>query len=211
MDSANPTCPANPDWSEYPEMRFTAHEADGQQVLLAEGLIDANAATRLQSALEIFDGEEVWLRSPGGNARAGNEAGRLIRDSGLSTRIPSGWTCLGACNFMFMGGVSRSVDTGGWFMVRTDPPFEIRGVPPEERQARAREIAAASALLATEDIDFAIRMGIRRSLLSDIMYRRSEDGSTRRCLTAEELAGYDVTTRFAGSQSITGPGETDRK
>jgi len=173
-------------------MGFTVQEGEGRQVLLAEGVIDRNTVPRSRSALEAFRGDEIWLRSPGGEARAGNEAGRVIREYGLATRIPSGWTRLGACNFMFMGGVNRSVDTGGWFMVRTDPPFEIRDVRPEERQARARQIAAASALLATEDIDFAIRMGIRRSLLSDIMYRRSEDGSRRRCLSQDELQYYDL-------------------
>ena len=53
-----------------------------------------------------------WLRSPGGNARIGNQAGRIIRDNGLQTRIPEGWACFSACNFLFMGGFARFVDPG---------------------------------------------------------------------------------------------------
>src|SRR3546814_8188830 len=61
---------------------------------------------------------EIWLRSPGGDARAGNEAGRIIRRNlGLTTRIPSGSACFSACNFVFMGGIPRYVDPGGLFIV----------------------------------------------------------------------------------------------
>ena len=61
---------------------------------------------------------EIWLRSRGGDARAGNEAGKAIRAiGGLATRIPRGWTCFSACNFVFMGGDRRIVDPGGVFMV----------------------------------------------------------------------------------------------
>src|SRR3546814_3089349 len=60
----------------------------------------------------------MWLSSPGGDARAGNEAGRIIRRNlGLTTRIPSGSACFSACNFVFMGGIPRYVDPGGLFIV----------------------------------------------------------------------------------------------
>lgn len=194
MDPANPTCPATPNVSSYQEMRLTVREFDGHSVLLAEGFIDDNFIPRLQEALRNRQLEEIWLRSPGGNARVGNEAGYLIRQQGLNSRIPRGWTCFGACNFMFMGGVGRSVDTDGYFMVGTDPPFEVTDVPPEQRAARADEIARASALMATEDVDFVLRMGIPRALLTEVMYARSRDGSTRHCLTREELRQYQLVT-----------------
>src|SRR5688500_16196911 len=103
-DPNNPTCPSSPNWSNYPEMRFTVEEIDGRKVLLAEGRVDDNLIPRLQAALQSFQGDEIWLRSPGGNARIGNQAGRIIRESGLQTRIPQGWACFSACNFLFMGG-----------------------------------------------------------------------------------------------------------
>jgi hypothetical protein len=60
------------------------------------------------------------------------------------------------------------------------------------------EVEQQSALMATEDNDFLIRMGVSRKLLSEIMYKtnavKTEDGdqSTRRCLTNEEAMRYNV-------------------
>src|SRR5689334_22173505 len=117
MDRDNPTCPAAPNWSNFPQMRFTVQEVNGRRVLLAEGQIDDNLVPRLEAALRDESIQEIWLRSPGGNAEVGNRAGMIIRQSGLPTRIPQGWTCFSACNFLFMGGIARFVDNGGIFMV----------------------------------------------------------------------------------------------
>lgn len=205
MDRDNPTCPQSPNWSSYPEMRFTPHQADGRRVLLAEGLIDDNLVPRLQAALERHqDIAEIWLRSPGGNARIGNAAGRIIRDNGMITRIPSGWACFSACNFMFMGGMARFVDPGGLFIVHM---FTHTGDRDVIRQEVAQgeentigligEIEQQSALLASEDNDFLIRMGVSRALLTEVMYRVSavaaaNNRETRRCLTQEEVRRYNV-------------------
>src|SRR5690606_17510152 len=116
MDPANPTCPQEPDWSDYSEMKLTPVEKGGTSVLLAEGFVDAGLPERLRKALADHDDiTEIWLRSPGGDARAGNEAGRIIREEGgaIITRIPAGWTCFSACNFIFMGGRVRIIDDGG--------------------------------------------------------------------------------------------------
>lgn len=203
-DPENPTCPRSPNWSSYPQMRFTVQEVDGRQVLLAEGQIDDAMMPRLQAALRTFRGDEIWLRSPGGNARIGNQAGRLIRQSDLQTRVPAGWACFSACNFMFMGGTARFVDPGGLFIVHM---FTHTGDRQAIRSEVARgeentigligEIEQSSALLASEDNDFLIRMGISRRLLSEVMYRQravaeGNDRSTRRCLTQEEVRRYNV-------------------
>lgn len=204
MDPNNPTCPASPNWSSYREMRFTVQEVNGKQVLLAEGMIDDNLIPRLQQAIAGFQGDEVWLRSPGGNARIGNQAGRIIRENSLITRIPSGWACFSACNFMFMGGIARFVDPGGLFVVHM---FTHTGDREVIRQEVAQgeqntvsligEIEQQSALLASEDNDFLIRMGVSRALLTEIMYRVSavqdaNNRETRRCLTQEEVRRYNV-------------------
>lgn len=204
MDPNNPTCPASPNWSNYREMRFTVQEVNGKQVLLAEGMIDDNLISRLQQAIAGFQGDEIWLRSPGGNARVGNQAGRIIRENSLITRIPSGWACFSACNFMFMGGIARYVDPGGLFVVHM---FTHTGDREVIRQEVAQgeqntvsligEIEQQSALLASEDNDFLIRMGVSRALLTEIMYRVSavqdaNNRETRRCLTQEEVRRYNV-------------------
>src|SRR3954462_4720594 len=113
-DPRNPTCPANPNWAATGPMKFTPLDNHGTPVLLAEGQIDADVVARLQTALQQNKSiQEIWLRSPGGDARAGTEAGKLIRQTMIPTRIPEGWACFSACNFMFMGGVVRYVDAGG--------------------------------------------------------------------------------------------------
>lgn len=208
MDPENPTCPAEPNWTSNTKMILTPIEKDGTKVLLAEGVVDMGLPERLKKALsDNPDITEIWLRSPGGHARAGNEAGRVIRQLGglMITRIPAGWTCFSACNFVFMGGRARIIEADGGFMVHmftmtgdrnainysiemgTDSTVELIG-----------EVEQESALLATEDNDFLIRMGVSRKLLTDIMYKQKAvktegaDQSTRRCLTKEEAIKYNV-------------------
>ena len=60
------------------------------------------------------------------------------------------------------------------------------------------EAIRSPALLASEDNDFLIRMGVSRKLLTEVMYKQkavAEDGedlSTRRCLTVAEDVKYNV-------------------
>jgi hypothetical protein len=211
MDANNPTCPQNPNWSTYRQMRFTPEtQPDGRVILRAEGMIDEDVPARLRAALEADPNiEEVWLRSPGGHARAGNEAGRIIRQNSLTTRIPSGWACFSACNFMFMGGEIRHVDSGGLFMVHMFTHTNDRdAIRAEVQRGESNtiqlmgELEQRSALLASEDNDFLIRMGISRQLLTEVMYRQSAvagaDRSTRRCLTTQEVLRYNVSTPAFG-------------
>jgi hypothetical protein len=206
VDPVNPTCPPNPNWSSYTEMRFTVQAVNGHRVLLAEGQIDSGLIPRLQAALRDETIEEIWLRSPGGDARIGNQAGQLIRSSGFPTRIPAGWACFSACNFLFMGGIARFVDPGGLFIVHMFTFTSNREAIREARQQGDEstvgligEVEQQSALLASEDNAFLIRMGVSRALLTDVMYRQSavQDGqnrSTRRCLTQQEVNRYNVAT-----------------
>ncbi|OAO03008.1 hypothetical protein [Parasphingorhabdus sp.] len=208
MDPNNPTCPAEPDWSANKQMELTPIERGGEKILLAEGVIDKGIPERLQKVLEENpDITEIWLRSPGGNARAGNAAGQIIRKIGgiVITRIPPGWTCFSACNFVFMGGRARIIDEGGHFMVHM---FTMTGdrdainysieMGTESTVGLIGEVEQESALLATEDNDFLIRMGVSRKLLSEIMYKQKAvdtgdgDKSTRRCLSREEAYRYNV-------------------
>ena len=205
-DSNNPTCPAEPDWGSSDPMKLSVVERSGMKVLLAEGRIDAGLPGRLKEAIESDPMiAEIWLRSRGGNARAGNEAGRIIRSyPGLATRIPKGWTCFSACNFVFMGGQPRFVDDGGIFMVHmfthTADRWVIDDAVIDGSEATTELIVSieqSSALLATEDNDFLIRMGISRNLLTEVMYQQQavgtdEDPSTRYCLTPDEILEYNV-------------------
>jgi hypothetical protein len=205
-DPVNPSCPKHLGWSTYPEMRFTLDTANGQRVLRAEGVIDEDVPAKLEDALKTNQPiDEIWLRSPGGIARAGNEAGKIIRKSGIPTRIPAGWACFSACNFIFMGGAVRFVDPGGLFVVHMFTHVSDKEAVRSEL-AKGTDSAIGligdveqdSALLASEDNDFLIRMGVSRKLLTEVMYQQkavaggNEDKSTRRCLTAAEAVKYNV-------------------
>ena len=206
VDPANPTCPLSPDWSANPTMKLTPVAKKGGKVLLAEGRIDAGLPDRLKAALAANpDVSEVWLRSPGGDARAGNAAGRIIRSNfGLVTRIPAGWACFSACNFIFMGGQPRVIDPGGLFIVhmftRTGDRQSIDmsvAMGTDATKELIGDIEQDAALLASEDNDFLIRMGVSRKLLTEVMYQQkalanAEDKSTRRCLTQAEVKTYNV-------------------
>lgn len=206
MDRENPTCPANPDWGPATAMSLTTRNGGDHHILVAEGVIDETLPARLRAAI---DGDEligeIWLRSRGGDAVAGNEAGRIIRSfPGMLTRIPEGATCFSACNFMFMGGDRRHVDDGGVFMVHMFTHTADRTVISESVMDGTAatteligEIEQSSALLASQDNDFLIRMGISRRLLTEVMYRqqavRTQDNpSTRYCLSQDEVRLYNV-------------------
>jgi hypothetical protein len=205
-DPQNPTCPAEPDWGPAKAMTLTPREVDGTHVLIAEGIVDATLPERLKAAIEKDDQlAEIWLRSRGGDAHAGNEAGKVIRSfPGMVTRIPSGWTCFSACNFVFMGGDARFVEPGGAFMVHMFTHTGDREsifLAAEEGTAETvrliADIEQASALLASEDNDFLIRMGVSRKLLTDVMYKQQavktdENPSTRYCLSQDEVVRYNV-------------------
>jgi hypothetical protein len=187
-------------------MTFTVDIRDGHRVLLAQGAIDEGVSARLKAAFEANQPiEEIWFRSPGGNAKAGNQAGMMIRKWGVPTRIPSGWACFSACNFLFMGGAIRIVDPGGQFVVhmfthtgdrQTIAAEVMRGT--DSTVGLIGEIEQGSALLASQDNDFLIRMGVSRKLLTEVMYQQKAvaeqggDKSTRRCLTQEEVRKYNV-------------------
>lgn len=206
LDPKNPTCPEKPDWGQARAMTLTVADKGQKRVLIADGIIDARLPERLQAAIEADERiEEVWLKSRGGDASAGNRAGKVIRSyPGMVTRIPAGWTCFSACNFVFMGGDRRFVEPGGFFMVHMFTHTGDRDVieisvdeGTEETTRLIGEIEQASALLASEDNDFLIRMGISRKLLTEVMYKQQavaskENPSTRYCLSQDEVRKYNV-------------------
>ncbi|MDT9597791.1 COG3904 family protein [Sphingosinicella rhizophila] len=208
-DPKNPTCPQPLNWGDAKPMRLTVQQRDDKKVLLAEGMVDDGLLQRFTDTLEKEGPvDEIWFRSPGGNARIGNQVGMLIRKLGIPTRIPSGWACFSACNFLFMGGFARSVDPGGLFVVHMFTHTGNRSaIEAEVMQGTDNtvgligEIEQESALLASEDNDFLIRMGISRKLLTDVMYQQKavaesgSDASTRRCLTQDEVRRYNVVTK----------------
>lgn len=206
MDPVNPTCPTKPDWGPATAMSLTLADKGGKRVLIADGVVDSTLPARLAAAISADERiEEIWLRSRGGNAQAGNAAGKIIRSyAGMVTRIPAGWTCFSSCNFVFMGGDRRFVDPGGIFMVHmftyTGQRDVIDSAVKEGSEGTTQligEIEQLSAMLASEDNDFLIRMGVSRRLLTEIMYQQAATGGEnnngqRYCLSQAEARKYNV-------------------
>jgi hypothetical protein len=100
------------------QLHFTPVEVGRRHILFAWGHIDSGDSERFRAAIDQAKPiEEVIFFSGGGDLEEGLQIGRIIRSEKLSTRIRQGMACISACNFMFMGGVVRSIDPGGIFGV----------------------------------------------------------------------------------------------
>jgi hypothetical protein len=104
-----------------------------------------------------------------------------------------------------MGGVARYVDDGGLFIVHMFTHVADKEAVRSELSkgtdsaiGMIGDVEQDSALLASEDNDFLIRMGVSRKLLTEVMYKQKAvadgqgDKSTRRCLTRAEAMKYNV-------------------
>lgn len=201
---SRPNCPYLPpnQFPDVAETNFRVDHRDGHRILIVEGPVTSGASQRLDSAIRAnMPIAEIWFNSPGGVAIEGPLMGQIIRNWGIPTRVPSGWWCVSACNFAFLGGPIRSIDSNGQYAVHmfTATRSDIeRGTSARainergESGLRDRLITyeTHSAVLATEQNDFMIRMGVSRALLSEVMYRQPAAGI--RCLTAAELRRFNV-------------------
>lgn len=212
LDTDNPTCPniqkvfgplSGP-------VQVQSAKIGGHRVMKFSGAIVPGAAEKLERALGQGEPvDEIWIGSSGGDAAEGLKIGKLIRAMGVPTRVPAGWGCASACNFAFMGGAIRVVDRDAAFAVHmftitssvdyqafVDVTRKSADAAPTLNNIARRE--QASALLASEENDFIIRMGVSRRLLSEVMYQQKADAfqggdrSTLRCLTGDEMQRYNV-------------------
>ena len=185
----------------HPDLTATRQVIGTKRILVLDGGIDAGAAARTERALATLGPfDEVWLNSPGGNPRQGVAMGKALRAQGVLVRIPAGNWCISACNFAFLGGAIRGIDPGGQYGVHmftavtegSRPAWadyvKKRGDEGLFNAIQARE--QGSALVALEQADFIIRMGVSRKLLSEVMYPQAATGF--RCLTREEMTRYNV-------------------
>ncbi|HUC18729.1 MAG TPA: hypothetical protein VMA37_13685 [Acetobacteraceae bacterium] len=100
------------------QMQFSLVNVSHGKAFFAWGGIDDGDTQRFLTALKAAGPiEEVILCSPGGSLEDGIDMGYVIRDRKLATRVPSGYFCISACNFVFMGGIIRTIDPGAHFMV----------------------------------------------------------------------------------------------
>jgi hypothetical protein len=101
-------------------MTFTFRVAGGERVLVADGLIDRNAAVHLRRALKRHAPiSEIWFNSPGGDSEVGMEMGHILRDEfgQVGVRVRAGEGCASACSTAFLGGFMRMVEPGALYGV----------------------------------------------------------------------------------------------
>ncbi|EPX82035.1 hypothetical protein [Salipiger mucosus] len=93
--------------------RLTLTQVEGATWRL-EGGIEAGDAERIAGRLAEVEPavEEVVLQSPGGSVQDALTLGRVLRDSGIATRMLSGEYCYSACPYLFAGGSERSAEDG---------------------------------------------------------------------------------------------------
>ncbi len=96
-------------------MRFTW--LPKQKALLMWGGIHSGDLEHFRAALDASHPKELWLASGGGDLTEAIEIGHMVRSYKLTTRVPNDFRCVSACNFIFMGGVVRFVDTRATFEV----------------------------------------------------------------------------------------------
>lgn len=206
-DRDNPTCPGARNYGNSETMNFRLDLSGGRRVLIAEGRIGRNDAERLRLFIAThLPIDEIWMRSPGGVAIQGPAIGDVIRRFGIPTRVPAGWWCVSACNFAFLGGPIRVIEAGGVYAVHMFTVVNNSGYVDDlkrdhtygdliDRIARNEQ---SSAMVAAEQNDFLIRMGVSRKLLTEVMYKQKAhvvddaDRSTIRCLTREEMRRYNI-------------------
>ena len=119
------------------EMTFEVDPAT-PSIVYARGPITADtpaAFVLFANTHAIQPGSVLVLDSGGGNLDSGLKLGRIVRDHLLQTRVGrSGWIddgnidnaprCASACNFVFMGGVRRTVPEGTYFVVHRFVPAD---------------------------------------------------------------------------------------
>jgi hypothetical protein len=99
-------------------LNFTLIPGQRGNSILAWGEINQGDALRFAAAITAAKPiDEIMFYSPGGSLEEGMKIGVLIRKGGFGTRVPAGARCISACNFAFIGGVSRMIDSDATFEV----------------------------------------------------------------------------------------------
>jgi hypothetical protein len=95
---------------------------NGRTQLVMWGEIKSGDATRFRDAMDQVPrpiSELLILGSPGGVLEEGLQIGRVVHQNKIAVRVPAntGGKCISACNFVFLGGLIRTIDVGGQYIV----------------------------------------------------------------------------------------------
>lgn len=167
----------------------TAAPLDARWSIYLDGVIDADAAARLERFLARREvaGAVVYLNSPGGSLPAAMALGRLLRGARFDARVgaravDSGrvvpGVCSGACAFALAGGLHRQVEPGSWIGVE-----RLDSGPPGPDETAAERRARF------EPLNYLAEMGVDAALV-DLM--AGVPYGTTRPLAPEEAARFGL-------------------
>jgi hypothetical protein len=176
--------PARMGW-DASQLRLDIQRSGGSETLLVEGRIGTDLPARLEAVLAAHpDIATIHFNASGEDRNSAMAAGLVLRAAGnFEAHVPAGANCTDACALLFLSGRIRSVDPAAVFDL--GPFYEPAQVP-----ARSAEIARQS----LDVSNYLIRMGVSRRLLTGTLDRDAASAAdgTNRCLTPEELRGYNV-------------------
>jgi hypothetical protein len=113
---------------------------NGRNNLVIWGEIKMGDSDYLQKAISGSKPIEqiIIIESPGGVMDEGLKMGRIIHNEKIATKIIG--RCISACNFVFLGGIFRTIDKDGQFIThmftnRLAPRFILKDIDDVEKKA----------------------------------------------------------------------------
>ena len=182
--AADDCMPKLPGW-DAPGLQMGVKEEDGAEMLFIEGRIGPDLPLRLKTVIaEHPDIAVIHFNASGDDRASAMAAGLVLRAAGnFEAHVPAGATCTDACALLYLSGRIRSVDPAAVFDLG-------QFYTPGQRSAKNADVARQS----LEVSNYLIRMGVSRRLLTGTLDRDAASAvpAGRRCLTPEELHGYNV-------------------
>lgn len=96
---------------------ITIEHKENRKVLFYSGPVKVGDARRMRYMLRNNRVDEVWLSSGGGVLIEGVKIGLILREYGTMVKIKKQHRCASACTVAFLGGVIRSVEPNGKYLV----------------------------------------------------------------------------------------------
>lgn len=137
----------------------------------------------------------VYLNSPGGDAYAAMDIGRLIRAGFMRTEVKRGDTCVSACVFIFAAGVKRSL----WGRLGIHRPYSTdtgyKTLQDADRQYKQMDAAVRA---------YFKEMNVSESLADDMLHIRSQDVKFLERQDADQYALNDDDPAYADTEASMG-------
>jgi len=169
--------------------------------IAAEGDIVASTPSAFENFIGSgsYSGQTVYFNSNGGSLLAGIELGRSIRKNNMKTRvgrtvaIPQSWqsetikgTCLSACSFAFLGGVTRDAKSNeiGVHQFYSKDAINV----PNAKQFTASDLSVQQ-MISGLLIEYATSMGVDAQFVSTAA---ATPPNEMRFFTKEELTFFKI-------------------